>query len=231
MYSEKYSSPIYTPEFYIDQGNESHESARACLPIIFNLLGSIPESVVDFGCGIGGWLAAAKHLGVKEILGIDGAYVPKDLLRIGAQEFLTIDLANLDHKWVPRKKFDLAISLEVAEHLPLSAANQHVGTLCRTADVVVFSAAIPFQGGYGHINENWPEFWADIFKRNGYNVYDIVRPLIWNDANICWWYRQNILIFANAVGNRALQKHTPSNSEQLSIIHPELYLKLNNELR
>jgi hypothetical protein len=52
-----------------------------------------------------------------------------------------------------RKRFDLAISLEVAEHLPEGSAGALVSTLIEAAPVVVFSAAIKGQSGTNHINE------------------------------------------------------------------------------
>jgi 2-polyprenyl-3-methyl-5-hydroxy-6-metoxy-1,4-benzoquinol methylase len=57
------------------------------------------------------------------------------------------------------KEFDLVVSLEVAEHLPASAADQFVNTLVKHGKKILFSAAIPGQGGQDHLNEQWPDYW------------------------------------------------------------------------
>lgn len=96
-----------------------------------------------------------------------------------------------------QKPFDLAQSLEVAEHLDESYANNFIALLTNLSDIVLFSAAIPFQGGTHHINERAPSFWADIFKNYDFICFDILRERFWNDERICPWYAQNILIFAH----------------------------------
>ena len=91
--------------------------------------------------------------------------------------------------------FDLAISMEVAEHLPERCAEPFVESLTRLADVVLFSAAVPFQGGIGHVNEQWGSYWVALFRNRGYTAVDIIRKRIWNDDQIPYWYRQNTLLF------------------------------------
>ena len=54
------------------------------------------------------------------------------------------------------RRFDLALSLEVAEHLPPECGSEFVQTLTDLSSVILFSAAIPFQGGTDHLNEQWP---------------------------------------------------------------------------
>ena len=67
--------------------------------------------------------------------------------------------------------------------------------MCKLSDVVLFSAAIPGQGGTHHLNERWPSYWANLFGSAGYDVLDVVRANIWDDARVEWWYRQNLLVF------------------------------------
>src|SRR5437870_10934363 len=128
---------FYTPEFYRELDSTS-ESAREVLPIILELLK--PASIVDLGCGAGHWLAAASELGVGDFLGVDGGWVLEAQLAIPRERLLVHDLG------APLKlerRFDLALSLEVAEHLPACQAPSFVQTLCEAADRIVFSAAIP----------------------------------------------------------------------------------------
>ena len=136
-----------------------------------------PDSVIDVGRGVGTWLDVARELGVKECLGVDGAYVEREALLIPDEAFLPLDLAGPglpDAVAAVRPgRFDLVMCLEVAEHLPGARAASLVEELCRLGDVILFSAAIPFQGGTGHVNEQWPEFWALHFRSHGYACFDL----------------------------------------------------------
>ena len=149
---------------------------------------------------------------------MDGDYVPRDQLCIPADRFIDHDLStplNLG------RRFDLVTCLEVAEHLPLEAAETFIDSLCRHADVVVFSAAIPGQGGTGHINERWPSFWAALFARHGYRPYDLLRSQLWWDERCGWWYRQNVLVFAT--DTVAHEHEWPELTGPLDMVHPELF--------
>ena len=92
-------------------------------------------------------------------------------------------------------RFDLAISLEVAEHLEPQRSDSLVRDLCALADTVLFAAAIPFQGGAGHINERWQSWWAQKFSENGYDPFDVLRRDIWGRRDIAWWYKQNTIFY------------------------------------
>ncbi len=91
-------------------------------------------------------------------------------------------------------------SLEVAEHLPPTTAETFVKCLCSHADVVLFSAAQPGQGGERHVNERKPSYWAGLFAANGFNAYDSIRPLLAENKVVAPWYRFNTLLFANLAG-------------------------------
>jgi hypothetical protein len=111
-------------------------------------------------------------------------------------------IASSSHLWCDLEKeipevarFDLAISIEVAEHLSEDQGKLLIKRLCETSDTILFSAAIPGQGGIGHINEQWHEYWHDIFNSYGYNCFDILRSKLLTRANIPWWIRQNIFVY------------------------------------
>lgn len=184
----------YDHDFYGAQAAGSERSAGVVLPIMFELL--VPSSIVDVGCGVGTWLAAAQRLGVDDVCGLDGAYAPDAGLRIADERFTPTDLAQPLPP--PDRRFDLAMSLEVAEHLPAARSNSFVADLCALADVVLFSAAIPGQLGTDHINLDFQRTWADRFDGNGYLAFDIVRPRVWHDSDVEAFYRQNILVFVNS---------------------------------
>jgi hypothetical protein len=124
---------------------------------------------------------------------VDGDYVNPSQLYIPPERFIPADLAK------PLKvedRYDLAVSLEVAEHLDPRAGGQLIITLTSLAPLVLFSAAAPGQGGIGHVNEQWPRYWRSLFEARGFKMLDILRPLIREDRRVAWWYRQNIALFA-----------------------------------
>lgn len=165
-------------------------SPRVVVPIVISLVR--PQSVVDVGCGAGHWLSEFRRLGVERVLGLDGAYVNPDWLIIPKGLFRAVDLAK---PFRLNERFDLAVCLEVAEHLPETAAASLVESLVNLSSVVLFSAAIPMQGGTHHINEQWPEYWRRLFQVHGYRMLDLIRREIWKNAAVKFWYRQNTFLF------------------------------------
>jgi SAM-dependent methyltransferase len=180
----------YTRDFFEKQQESSISSAEVVVPIVLSLFPV--SSVVDVGCGVGGWLKAFERLGIDDYLGIDGDYVPRDMLKIPVNKFISCDLRTLTDVG---RRFDLACSLEVAEHLPEHCAEHFVSVLVKTAPVVLFSAAIPGQGGTDHLNEQWQSYWCKIFNKHEYIAVDCIRPVVHGDSRVEVWYRQNILVF------------------------------------
>jgi len=182
---------------------------------------------MDVGCGVGTWLSVFKEHGVRNIYGVDGLWVDKGSLLIPEECFQAL---NLEEPLPLEIEVDLAISLEVAEHLPVRCAENFIDSLVRLAPVVLFSAAIPFQDGTHHLNEQWPEYWAHFFAERGYAAIDCLRPKIWNNKNIDFWYRQNLLFFIKIaeLSNYALLRDESNQpcGLPLSIVHPERYLEL-----
>jgi SAM-dependent methyltransferase len=209
---------FYNPKFYREL-DATRDSARIILPMIIDLMKIDllkPASIIDVGCGAGHWLAVAGELGLQDILGIDGEWALKTQLAIPREKFVEHDLRT---PLMLGRKFDVALSLEVAEHLPESCAQAFVETLCGLADRVIFSAAIPGQGGRHHVNEQWPGYWAELFEKRGYDCHDILRPRIWNNPQVMWYYAQNCLIF----GRRGVLAHLGTAAPPLSLVHPRLW--------
>jgi SAM-dependent methyltransferase len=217
------SSEYYTKDFYEEMRAGSTRSAEAILPLVLEVLPV--RSVVDVGCGDANWLAVFRKLGVETILGVDGDYVRPDLLQIPQNCFQPADLTkplNLD------RTFDLAVSVEVAEHLEAEYAPGFIKTLTQLAPAVLFSAAIPFQGGNHHVNEQWPDKWAELFRSNGYLPLDFIRKRVWQNNSVDWWYAQNTILFVKAEvleRNELLkQEFERSDPDPLSLVHPRNYL-------
>jgi SAM-dependent methyltransferase len=179
----------FTPEEYATLRRRSRSSADVVLPIA---LETIPaQSVIDVGCGVGTWLAACEARGLTDYLGIDGDGASASL-DISPDRFRVVDLTQ---PFGIGRTFDLAMSLEVAEHLPAASATHFVTELTTLAPAVLFSAAIPGQGGTRHINEQWPSYWAGLFQARGYVPMDVIRPRVWDHPDVDWWYQQNTLLY------------------------------------
>lgn len=184
-------STHYDTAFYNRIRAGSSRSAEIVLPIVFEWLGR-PASVVDVGCGSGAWLATSQALGVGDILGMDGEYVDLETLLIPRDKFVPVDLTAPPQ--APRR-FDLAISMEVGEHLPTASSSAYVRLLAGLSDRILFSAAIPGQGGVNHVNEQRPSFWEDLFAREGYVLLDAIRPQVWHNPGVEPFYAQNAVLF------------------------------------
>ena len=219
----------YGHNFYKDRHHKTVYSAEKVLSLVLDALPEV-HSAIDFGCGVGTWLSVLKKKDVSEIQGLDGSWVEQDLLEIPRQDFRQV---NFEEIISCDKKYDLAISLEVAEHLSEKTAIRFIESLVTSSDFILFSAAIPFQGGTGHINEQWPDYWAGMFNERGYVALDFVRRNIWNDKQIPTWYRQNILVF---VKKEQMQRvKTPGldncdNNLPISLVHPDTYFSKVNQM-
>ncbi len=185
----------YDARYFDAQVEGALRSARALVPILLELVE--PASVVDVGCGRGAWLCAFQECGVSEVRGVDGAYVEREKLLVAPERFTAADLRRPEQL---TGRYDLALCLEVAEHLPASVAPELVAALTRLSPVVVFSAAIPGQSGTEHVNEQWPEYWDGLFAERSYRLVDVIRPRVYGDSRIEWWYRQNMVLYASAEG-------------------------------
>lgn len=168
-------------------------SANAARRVILALRAILQvDSVVDIGCARGTWLREWRAQGVNDIIGVDGSYVDREKLEIDSKCFVEHDLTmslNLG------RKFDLAQSLEVAEHLPPSRAEAFIADIVALAPVVLFSAAPPGQGGENHLNEQPYEYWRSLFSRSEYLAIDCIRPLLARGRNVPEWYRYNAILY------------------------------------
>ncbi len=214
----------YDSAFFAQHESLSRQSAAQTVPLLLKM---VPvKSVVDVGCGIGTWLSEIEAAGITDYLGVDGSYVSQTQLLIEPQRFVAHELTQPLHL---DRRFDLAMCLEVAEHLPSESAQTLVDSLVGLAPVVLFSAAIPFQQGEDHINEQWPEYWYRLFARHDYVAVDALRRKLWRNTEVARWYSQNLLFY---VQRQRLHDYPPlaavfeadGNLPPLSLVHPEHYL-------
>lgn len=201
----------FVKQFEYPEADYNGQSASEVVPLIiaeFN-----PGSVLDLGCGQGEWLACISKYGNVDIFGVDGFTPPR--LVIPSSQFLH---APLDEKIDLHREYDLCLCLEVAEHINANTVDILFDNMTRHSKIIVFSAAIPGQGGDNHINEQPPSYWKKHFNQRGYHTWDIFRAKIWNNENIQWWYRQNIFVASSA------DLYPTLSEDILFLVHPENYL-------
>ncbi|MDR1969331.1 MAG: class I SAM-dependent methyltransferase [Burkholderiaceae bacterium] len=214
------ANQYYTRSFYAKHLAGMSSSANIILPLVYRYF--TPKNILDVGCGQGAWLAAAETLGTSDLSGIDGSWVNTNCFVTNKIKFNAFDLS----KGIPSatKKYDLCISLEVAEHLPADKASEFIDFLCASSDLILFSAATKHQGGENHINEQWQSYWVDLFKLRKFNCIDYIRPEIWNNQNVEWWYKQNIFVFVKQESSiNSCFSQLPQNNTIYDLIHPTNY--------
>lgn len=162
-----------------------------------------PASVVDVGCGEGWFCRRFEQAGIGRVVGVDGPWTDADI---------TVDFDRPPYPDLGR--FDLAVCLEVAEHVDAEHAERFVAWLVSLAPIVAFSAAVPGQGGEGHVNEQPPGYWVEKFAAHGYEGSGALRWEIWDDERVSWWYRQNILVFGD---------HGLPADDCPSVVHPGMW--------
>lgn len=223
---------VYDERFYLRQRDRSYLSAKKVLAKLNSIYTDI-SSVMDVGCGVGTWLKVWQEINPQcQILGLDANELPEEKLCIKRANLKIADFSNLDKSLVQNKKFDLVESLEVAEHIPEENAKEFIDFLTRYADIVLFSAAAKNQPGDCHVNTQYADYWNEIFKEKGFKCFDILRSELWEDKEICWWYRQNITIYAKGKAKTKLENLGYKFSEHMNTYyHPEFIEQLIGETK
>jgi hypothetical protein len=197
-------------------------SAAAALPLLLELIPAT-TSLVHVGFGSGEWLAEAQRLGVSAVHGIDGPWASLDGLLVAPGQVTIVDTRQSFRGG----KYDLAVCTEYAEHLPDSRAASFVADLAALAPVIAFSAAIPGQGGKGHVNEQWPSYWEAHFAAVGFHMVDAIRHQLWNAPGMPSYLAQNLLIAIDQgeLTNypRLAQLAADRDGGVRSLVHPVIY--------
>ncbi len=205
----------------VEQEPASRRAAEKILAMLREYFA--PQSLLDVGCGLGSWLKVAQDLGLSDLRGLEGPWIQDSPLVVDPT---LIQQMDLESPFTLGRRYDLAVCLEVAEHLSPAAATGFVDSLVAHADHILFSAAVPFQGGHHHLNEQLLSYWIAHFARHDYIPLDLFRARLWIDQSIPWWLRQNLILFVRRTAlesNPALLAESKIN-RPLAIIHPDLYL-------
>ncbi len=212
-------SQSYTPEYYQSFAAISNSSAEIVAGCLFDLLS--PNSVIDVGCGLGHYLRAFSQKGVGTCCGIEGPWIKDAPAVIPREQFEILDLMTEDLSEYNPGRFDLAISIEVAEHLPAFLGEAFVKLLCRCAPIVFFSAAIPHQGGTHHVNEQRLSYWIPLFEKENFQLLDIVRPRLWNIPSVDPCVKQNGVLFVHH--DYKMRCPEGASLEGLDLVHPAIF--------
>jgi SAM-dependent methyltransferase len=200
----------------------SLRSARAAVPIVLKLLPV--NSILDVGCGAGAWLSEYRKAGVADVVGLDGDYVGPETLLVPRDVLRALDVSR---PFDLGRRFDLVQCLEVAEHLPTAASETLIANLARHGDRVLFSAAVPGQGGQNHLNEQSLEFWRAVFGTQGFLPFDGFRAAFTGSKEVEPWYRYNMLLYVRkeVIGSLppAIRAMEVPPGEHIADITPLLY--------
>lgn len=188
----------YSQNFYDSVSNRAIKSAQIAANVIG---GSIePTSLIDIGSGQGVWLISIseKFNSVSRTVALDlqphESSFFDELKQSGTNfEFIEVDFEV--SKKLPEENFDIAICLEVLEHLTAGTAVEVAQEIGRKCSFVIFSAAITGQGGTGHINERKFSYWMDLMRKQGFVALDVFRPALEKSREVPGYYKQNMMLF------------------------------------
>ncbi len=180
------------------------------------------SSLIDVGCGKGFLISAFSEVGAK-VRGVEGPWIKEVGSYHDLTDYIFHDLETPLEK-SSGEKFDLCVSLEVAEHLSPEREKSFVAELCQLSDVVLFSAAIPTQGGVGHVNCRWQGEWAQDFAALGFRCFDPFRNRLAAIPDVLPWFTQNLLLFVK-VGAEVPEElsHHEIQAKSASYVRPYLF--------
>lgn len=207
-----------SPDHNVGPSRQALDAAR----LVYGALpgGLASHSVAEIGFGAGAFGLSALEMGVRTALVFEGGQV---IPKMPDQARMTVRAVDLEQPF-DGPAVDLAVSLDVAQRLSQQRASGFVHDLTRMAPAVLFSAAIPGQGGVGHTNEQWQSYWAGRFAEVGYAAYDVVRPQIWTADSCPAEYRQNVVLYLREDTGAALRLQ-PVAPTWLDRVHPVVWAR------
>lgn len=166
-----YSLDCYDEEFYVNNRLEGCLMAQWFVPLLWDTFKA--ETLVDVGCGCGHYLAAyqrqLKKINLYEynVFGLEGSVWAVNNPIQNDVDISLMDLRKPIHKlW----SYELALCLEVAEHIEAEYADVFIDNLCTLSDTIVFTSAPIGAGGEHHVNEQWPNYWQEKFAQRNYFI-------------------------------------------------------------
>jgi SAM-dependent methyltransferase len=188
-----------------------------------------PKKIIEFGCGPGHLTRALAKLGAS-VVALD-AFSSPDFGDYPNVKFDKIDLNDsaLLSRFLTGKQFDMAICTEVAEHLQPSSSEHLIRCLTGCAPVVIFSAAIPHQGGHGHINCADRGFWHGLFVKYDFKVVDSLRKKLRGNESLAIWYKLNVLDYISTQRDVITEEDVIKNLIDSESYSSSLFYKIGDE--
>lgn len=165
-FGNRYSLSVYSEDFFDSNQEEGLSMTVWSVPLFQEVFKF--KSLMDVGCATGHYLKTCIDAGITDVLGLEGSPEAMKKLMVDKKYVVMHDFRDpytFDRKW------DLAISIEVAEHIDGIYSDNYVKILTDSSDTVLITAAPPGQGGTAHVNEQPQEWWIAKFKTFGF-VYD-----------------------------------------------------------
>ena len=156
------------------------------------------RSIIDIGCGEGIWLKTfAEKSSAAELVAVDlPGSTFKGLASIKSKiECIATDLANTTQ--LPNRIFDLVICVEVIEHVSKEYMVALLDYVTKHSIFLLFSGAVPGQGGTHHVNEQPMTYWHKQLASRGFVQMDIVRPLLMQQNGVPFYYQNNVFLYFN----------------------------------
>ncbi len=186
----------YHQSFYDSVSARAEKTAQITRELISSFL--TPESLIDIGSGDGVW--TFTYLSGFSNLNATVVDLPETQFKFINNLSSRVHVIQQDFELgvnLPSSIFDLAICVEVIEHLSPRAAQELISYICKHSKVVLFSGATKGQGGTHHINENTQSFWIESMVNRGMKAYDVVRPVLSGEKEVPSYYKNNIFLYVN----------------------------------
>jgi len=200
---------IYNADFFSEWGPSNADYVRSA-ELVTGAINKIfkPASVADLGCGCGVYSHLLKLSGAK-VLSIDGVIPPPE--RSFTVDIILRDLsAPFENTWGP---FDLALCLEVAEHIPEASSDIFLKNITAFSRRLVMSAAPPGQGGVHHVNEQPRRYWAARLAALGFaynrRASGLILKSLENSPPPYMWMASHIGVYEKAVHEKDLRHGLP----------------------
>lgn len=194
------SSEIYGKEFYDETARRAKNAAEICAQVLKKFVNV--KSVIDVGAGTGVWtrvfLEQFPDIRLAQVVDLDKRnFLPFN--NIGSDTRLILSSCNFEtDAFVSEDIFDLGICTEVLEHIDMRAANFVLSQLAKSCRLLIFSAAVPGQGGTHHINEQTLAYWSNLLKSFGFSPLDVLRHELKGESNsVPDYYANNCLLWVN----------------------------------
>jgi SAM-dependent methyltransferase len=177
---------IHQHGYWLDGADLPHRHDEGLEPALVEFCRGL--SVVDFGCGLGTYVAAMRLAGI-DARGYDGNPHTAELTGGSCG---VLDLT--ERHWLGRA-FDVVVCLEVLEHIPGAMESLALDNLDRHCGRwLVLSWAAPDQGGHGHVNERPADYVAEAMLGRGFEREKKHRDRL-RAAAFRGWHRRNLTVW------------------------------------